>query len=150
MNIQFEKANIEDLPVIIEMLHDDALGAQRESEKLDIKKYENAFRHIEKDPNNEIIVARDANKVIGVLQLTYLPSLTYQGSWRAQIEGVRIHQSQRGKGIGEHLFQWAIERAKQKGCKIVQLTSDKQRTDALRFYEKLGFKASHEGFKLHF
>ena len=162
MNIQFGKAQKEDLTTIIDMLVDDPLGNQRESENSDLKAYESAFHHIESDPNNELIVAREIEstnspndseerpKVVAVLQLTYMPSLTYQGSWRAQIEGVRVHKDCRGLGLGESIFKWAIERAQQKGCKILQLTSDKKRPDAIRFYEKLGFKASHEGFKLHF
>jgi len=158
MNIQFGKARKQDLSAIIDMLVDDPLGSQRESENTDLKAYESAFQHIENDPNNELIVARDEGpddskqkrEIIAVLQLTYMPSLTYQGSWRAQIEGVRVHKDYRGQGLGESIFQWAIERSQQKGCKIIQLTSDKKRPDAIRFYEKLGFKASHEGFKLHF
>lgn len=154
MKIQFEKAAFNDLKAIVEMLSNDPLGYQREEQSLDLSAYENAFQHIEKDPNNELIVARDtsadnSSRVLAVLQLTYIPSLTYQGAWRAQIEGVRVHESCRGKGLGESLFQWAIERAQQKGCKIVQLTSDKKRPDAIRFYEKLGFISSHEGFKYH-
>lgn len=158
MNIQFGKAKKDDLKAIIDMLVDDPLGSQRESEDTDLTAYESAFHHIDKDPNNELIVARekDSNsseeecKIVAVLQLTYMPSLTYQGSWRAQIEGVRVHKNYRGQGLGDSIFKWAIERAQQKGCKILQLTSDKKRPDAIRFYEKLGFKASHEGFKLHF
>lgn len=160
MNIVFEKATHSDLDRIIAMLIDDPLGAQRESSNVDSKSYQNAFRHIEKDPNNELIVARDTDSeklsksavfdAIAVLQITYLPSLTYQGAWRAQIEGVRVHPDYRGHGLGQSLFEWSIARAQEKGCKIIQLTSDKQRPDAIRFYEKLGFNASHEGFKLHF
>jgi GNAT superfamily N-acetyltransferase len=88
------------------------------------------------------------HQLVGMLQLTFIPYLTHIGTWRCLIEGVRIHSAHRGKGYGELMFQQAIELAREKGCKLVQLTSDKQRPDAIRFYEKLGFIASHEGFKL--
>lgn len=88
--------------------------------------------------------------LLGILQLTYIPYLTYKGSWRCLIEGVRIHKDYRGKGLGTELFKWAIQRAKEKNCNIVQLTSNKERIEAIRFYESLGFEASHEGFKLIF
>ena len=114
------------------------------------KSYYDAFDQIDADPNNELIVAECDGKVVGVLQLTFIPYLTYQGSWRALIEGVRVHKDYRSKGIGKELFTWAIERAGTKPCKIVQLTSDKNRPEAIRFYESLGFKASHEGLKLWF
>ena len=84
-----------------------------------------------------------------MLQLTFIPYLTHQGTWRALIEGVRVHNACRGQGIGKAMFEWAIERARQRGCRMVQLTTDKTRPDALRFYEQLGFVASHEGMKLH-
>ncbi|MGS0524115.1 GNAT family N-acetyltransferase [Zobellia nedashkovskayae] len=83
------------------------------------------------------------------MQLSYITYLTYQGGIRAQIEAVRVHEDYRSKGIGQQLFEWAIQRAKQKGAHVVQLTTDKKRPDALKFYEKLGFTASHEGMKLH-
>ncbi|WP_196137222.1 N-acetyltransferase [Aliikangiella sp. G2MR2-5] len=161
MEVTFGTAKQAELNAIVEMLVDDPLGQQREattnSESATISEpYSVAFSHISEDPNNELIVARTTpntecpSGVVAVLQLTYIPSLTYQGAWRAQIEGVRVHKSCRGKGLGEKVFRWSISRAKERGCKIVQLTSDKKRPDAIRFYEKLGFVASHEGFKLHF
>ena len=88
-------------------------------------------------------------RVIGVLQLTFIPYLTYQGSWRALIEGVRVASDRRSGGIGRQLIEWCIARAVARGCRMVQLTSDKSRADAIRFYERLGFVASHEGLKLH-
>ena len=114
------------------------------------KSYYDAFEHIVEDSNNELVVAECEGIVVGVLQLTYIPYLTYQGSWRALIEGVRVHKDYRSKGIGKELFTWAIEKARLKPCKIVQLTSDKGRPEAIRFYESLGFRASHEGLKLWF
>jgi GNAT superfamily N-acetyltransferase len=144
------RASAADLPAIVRMLADDALGAQRENYTLPLpESYGQAFASIDADPNNELIVAELAGQVIGVMQLTFIPYLTYRGSWRALIEGVRVDASQRGAGIGRQMFEWAIERARQRGCHMVQLTSDKKRPDAIRFYQSLGFVASHEGFKLH-
>jgi ribosomal protein S18 acetylase RimI-like enzyme len=110
--------------------------------------YLDAFREIEKDPNNELTVVESDGEVIGMLQLTFIPYLTYIGSWRCLIEGVRIHSDHRGRRLGRQYFEWAIARAKTRRCRIVQLTSDKERSSALRFYESPGFKATHEGFKL--
>ena len=94
-------------------------------------------------------MVEDDGRVIGVLQLTFIPYLTYRGGWRALIEGVRVDRRHRSAGIGRRLFEWAIARSRERGCHLVQLTSDKQRPDAIRFYESLGFAASHEGMKLH-
>jgi GNAT superfamily N-acetyltransferase len=94
-------------------------------------------------------VACQGARVVGVLQLTCIPSLTYQGGWRALIEGVRVDSGERSQGLGKTLFEWAIARARERGCHMVQLTTDKARPDAKRFYESLGFVASHEGLKLH-
>lgn len=99
-------------------------------------------------PNNELIVACEGGKVIGVQQITFTPYITHQGSWRATIEGVRTAGSVRGRGVGSDLIKWAIHRAKERGCHLIQLTTDKTRPDALRFYERLGFVPTHEGLKL--
>ncbi|MGE0802406.1 MAG: GNAT family N-acetyltransferase [Lautropia sp.] len=131
------------------MLADDPLGAGRERFELPLPDgYRRAFAAIEADPNNELIVACAGAQPVGVLQLTFIPYLTYQGSWRALIEGVRVDAAWRSRGLGRRLFQWAIERARQRGCRLLQLTTDKRRPDALRFYRSLGFVASHEGMKL--
>lgn len=147
---RFRTAQINDLPAMVQLLADDHLGAQREKpeEPLD-NAYVRAFEHIQADPNNELVVVEVDQCVVGLLQLTFIPNLTLQGSWRCLIEGVRIHRSHRGQGLGQALFDWAIERARERGCRLVQLTSDKQRPDAIRFYESLGFVASHEGLKLN-
>jgi GNAT superfamily N-acetyltransferase len=146
---QMRRATAADLPSIVGLLADDALGAQRERFENPLPaSYGLAFAAIDADPNNELIVAEIDSRVVGVLQLTWIPSLTYQGRWRAQIEGVRIDARQRSSGLGRRLFAWAIDRATQRGSHLLQLTSDKQRPDAIRFYESLGFKASHEGMKL--
>ena len=132
------------------LLADDALGATRERYTVPLPEtYSAAFDAIDADPNNELIVAECENLVIAVLQLTYIPSLTYQGRWRALIEGVRVDSSMRSFGIGRRLFESAIQRATDKGCHLLQLTSDKTRPSAIRFYESLGFVCSHEGLKLH-
>ena len=148
--LSFRRARAEDLAEIVRMLADDSLGAKRERYETPLpESYARAFRAISEDPNNELAVACRDGTVIGVLQLTFIPSLTYQGGWRAQIEGVRVDAGARAHGLGTALFQWAIGRARERGCHLVQLTTDKQRPDARRFYESLGFVASHEGMKLH-
>ena len=141
-----------DVPEIIGLIANDTLGAKRENfqDPLPDTYYE-AFEIIERDPHQELMVFEGANrKVVGVFQLSFIQYLTYQGGMRAQIEGVRVHEDMRGHGLGEKMFLWAIDRAKEKGAHVLQLTTDKKRPDALRFYEKLGFTASHEGMKLHF
>jgi GNAT superfamily N-acetyltransferase len=138
-----------DLPDIVRLLADDVLGAGREEYVLPLPgSYYSAFEAIERDANNELVVAELDGKVVGVLQLTYIPYITHRGSWRALIEGVRVDATLRSSGIGRRLFDWAIDRARRKGCRLVQLTSDKARPDAIRFYESMGFVATHEGLKL--
>jgi GNAT superfamily N-acetyltransferase len=149
--LNFRRATREDLPAIVKMLADDPLGAQREqySDPLP-QSYYDAYAAIERDGNNELIVVEDdEHQVLGVLQMTYIPNLSYQGSWRGLVEGVRVASHARSKGIGKQLFLWAIERARARGCNMLQLTSNKTRRDAIRFYERLGFVASHEGMKLN-
>lgn len=146
---RFREARSDDLASLVEMLADDELGKTRESPGTPLKVgYIRAFEAIQNDQNNELVVCESDGQLLGMLQITFIPYLTYIGSWRALIEGVRVASSKRGDGIGAKLFEWAIQRAKEKDCLIVQLTSDKKRPDAIRFYEKLGFKASHEGMKL--
>jgi len=138
-----------DLPALVAMLAEDALGAGREDPSTSLNpRYLEAFRQIDGDPNNALTVVEENGALVGMLQLTFIPYLTHTGSRRCLIEGVRIHREHRGRGLGSEFIRWAIERARERGCAIVQLTSDKQRPDALRFYESLGFTASHEGFKL--
>ncbi|MCK5070290.1 MAG: GNAT family N-acetyltransferase [Desulfocapsa sp.] len=149
MKFIFRNARQDDLPYLVKMLADDKLGALREDNTPPLNnKYLDAFSCIDKDPNNELIVMESGEAIIGMLQLTFIPYLTRLGSWRCLIEGVRIQSQFRGQGLGSELINWAIERAKERHCSLVQLTTDKQRSDALHFYEKLGFKASHEGLKL--
>lgn len=148
-NLTFRLATIEDLPEIISMLADDVYGAQRESvtEKIS-DKYLSAFKKIQEDPNQELTVAEINGNKVATFQLTFIQYLNFEGALRAQIEAVRTHSDYRGQGIGTKVLNYAINRAREKDCQLIQLTSDKRRTEAIKFYEKLGFKASHEGFKL--
>jgi len=147
----FRKATKADVPFIVEMLANDKLGKLREDYREPLpEKYYKAFENIDADPNQELIVVEKEGEVIGTLQLSFIQYLTYQGGIRAQIEAVRIREDLRGGGIGQQMFEWAIERARERKAHILQLTTDKSRPEALHFYEKLGFKASHEGMKLHF
>ncbi|RYV00953.1 GNAT family N-acetyltransferase [Shewanella sp. OPT22] len=149
MDLNFRQAQHKDIETLISMLADDELGRQREDLSTPLnQKYLDVFAAIDADPNNELLVVEQNETLMGMLQLTFIPYLTHIGTWRCLIEGVRIHADFRGQGMGEKMFEYAINRARQKNCHLVQLTSDKQRPDAIRFYEKLGFKASHEGFKL--
>ena len=139
-----------DLPHIVRLLADDQLGSEREQGSTPLPdSYYTAFQAIHDDINNELVVVELNGKIVGVLQLTFIPYITHQGSWRALIEGVRVDSSMRSAGIGRRLVSWAIERAASRGCNLVQLTSNKERNDAIRFYKSLGFIASHEGFKLY-
>ena len=148
--VTFRRAREADVPDIVRLLADDPLGAKRERHETPLpESYARAFRAIDADPNNELVVACQDERVVGVLQLTFIPYLTYQGGWRALIEGVRVDARVRSLGLGRALFEWAIARARERGCHMVQLTTDKSRPDARRFYEALGFVASHEGMKLH-
>jgi GNAT superfamily N-acetyltransferase len=148
-DLTFRRATRSDLARIVEMLADDAIGATRDAftEPLP-QSYVDAFAEIDADPGQLLIVAEADGNVVGTLQLTSIPYLTHQGSRRAQIEAVRIDSSLRGGGVGRKMIGWAIEEARRRGCRMVQLTTDKRRADAYRFYESLGFVASHEGMKL--
>ena len=150
--MKFRKAKKDDVPKIVKMIANDKLGKLREDYQEPLpEKYYQAFENIDSDINQELIVIEnEENAIIGTLQLTFVQYLTYQGGIRAQIEAVRIREDYREKGIGEKLINWAINRSKEKGAHLLQLTTDKKRPDALKFYEKLGFTASHEGMKLHF
>lgn len=149
MELKYRSAAFEDLESLIALLSNDSLGNKREDASVPLNRaYIEAFDAIVRDPNNQLLVVEQENFLVGMLQITFIPYLTHIGSWRCLIEGVRIHSDYRGQGFGEKMFEHAIEQAKNKGCTIVQLTSDKQRPDAIRFYEKLGFKSTHEGFKL--
>jgi GNAT superfamily N-acetyltransferase len=149
MKLTYRNAQEGDLTSLLRMLADDSLGKQREPVSGFLPEaYLRAFAAITDDGNNELIVVESDRAIVGMFQITYIPYLTYEGLWRALIEGVRVRKDCRGQGIGGNMFEWAIQRARERGCAMIQLTSDKRRSDALRFYERLGFVASHEGFKL--
>lgn len=150
MELVIEPACRADLDSLVALLADDVLAADREGSTSSASEaYARAFDAIQEDPHQALLVARMGTSVVGLLQLTFIPGLTYMGGWRAQIEGVRVARRARGGGIGRVLVEQAIERAKQRGCRLVQLTSDIRRRDALAFYEGLGFEATHVGLKLH-
>ncbi|MFJ3306077.1 GNAT family N-acetyltransferase [Streptomyces sp. NPDC086549] len=136
-----------DIPAVVGMLADDPLGAQRESPD-DLTPYLAALERLTADPNQHVVVAVREGRIVGTLQLTIIPGLSRRGATRSIIEGVRIHADERGGGLGAQLIEWAIEESRRQNCQLVQLTSDTSRTDARRFYERLGFTASHVGFKL--
>jgi len=145
----FRLAKRADLPSIVRMLADDDLGSQREryAEPLP-ESYYAAFEQIEHDSSHELIVAEVNGEVIGTLHLMFLPSLSFQGGLRAQVESVRVAKSFQGQGIGSDMMRWVVDRARVRGAHVVQLTTHKSREDAHRFYERLGFRGTHLGMKL--
>ena len=150
LNVQYRLATRTDVPAIIRLLVEDDLGSQREQFTTPLPgTYYAAFEVIDGDPNHELIVADANGEVIGTLHLTFLPSLSYQGGMRAQVGSVRVARQYRGQGIGADMMEWAIERARGRGCHMMQLTTHKSRTDAHRFYRRLGFAKSHIGMKIN-
>ena len=148
-DINFRQATREDVPAIVKMLAEDMLGSQREQFADPLPEaYYKSFDLIDRDSSHELIVAEHNGELIGTLHLMFLPSLSFQGGLRAQIESVRVSESRRGQGIGSELMKWSIARAKERGAHLVQLTTHASREDAHRFYERLGFKGSHLGMKL--
>ncbi|GAA1632590.1 GNAT family N-acetyltransferase [Catellatospora bangladeshensis] len=146
-DLEIRRAAAADVPVIVAMLADDPLGATREGDPGD-PAYARAFAEIEGDPHQLLAVAVRDGEVVGVLQLTVIPGLSRRGMRRALIEAVRVRADQRGQGTGRQLVTWAIDTARERGCGLVQLTTDRSRADAHRFYESLGFVGSHLGMKL--
>jgi GNAT superfamily N-acetyltransferase len=146
-DVLIRRATAADVAAIVAMIADDQLGATRESLD-DLTPYLAAFEQIDADPNQLLMVADRNDEVIGTLQLTIIPGLSRRGSTRGLIEAVRVAAPARGSGLGSTLIRWAVEESRTRGCTLVQLTSDKTRTDAHRFYTNLGFTNSHEGFKL--
>jgi GNAT superfamily N-acetyltransferase len=145
-DVIFRAAVETDLPAIVALLADDVIGAGREDASS--AAYLTAFRDVTADPRNHLVVADAGGEVAGTLQLTYIPGISRMGAERAQIEGVRVAAAHRSRGLGREMINWAIEQAKARGCGLVQLTSDKRRSGAIRFYESLGFEPTHEGMKL--
>jgi GNAT superfamily N-acetyltransferase len=146
-DVEIRRAEAADVPAIVAMLADDALGAARESPG-EPAPYLAAFRRIAADPQQHLVVAVLDGRAVATLQLTIIPGLSRQGATRALIEGVRVDGSMRGSGLGTRLIEGAVEESRRLGASLVQLTTDVRRTDAHRFYERLGFAASHLGFKL--
>ncbi|MEU4209863.1 GNAT family N-acetyltransferase [Streptomyces sp. NPDC026206] len=147
-DIEIRRATADDLPAIVALLADDELGAQRECPD-DLTPYRAAFARLADDPHQHLAVAVRAGRTVGTLQLTVIPGLSRRGATRSLIEGVRVHSDECGSGLGTQLIQWAVDASRREGCRLVQLTSDATRVDAHRFYERLGFEASHLGFKYH-
>lgn len=146
-DLDIRPAGAHDIQAIVDMLADDPLGAQRESPD-DLTPYLAAHQRLADDPNQHLMVAVRADRVVGTLQFTVIPGLSRKGAVRSVIEAVRVHADERGSGLGTLLIEWAVEESRRQGCRLVQLTSDVTRVDAHRFYERLGFQASHIGFKL--
>lgn len=146
MDVTMRTAEAADLPAILRLLADDPLGKTRETTVE--APYQAAFAAIAADPNQEVVVAELDGRVVGCFQLSFIPGLSRRGAWRAQIESVRIDSALRGRGAGQAMMEWAIAKARARGCALAQLTTDKRRPDAHRFYARLGFVASHEGMKL--
>jgi GNAT superfamily N-acetyltransferase len=142
------EARREDIRRVVEMLADDDIARSREDLAGDMAPYHAAFDAISADPNNTLYVWDENGAVMGCLQLTFLPGISYQGAWIAQVEGVRVDGSLRGKGVGEKMMEVVIAKSRERGCKQLQLTTNKRRTNAQRFYGRLGFVGSHEGMKL--
>ncbi|TDQ78561.1 L-amino acid N-acyltransferase YncA [Dongia mobilis] len=147
--LTFRRATRADLEAIVDLLLDDPLGAAREDGSRPLNpRYIAGFEAVDRDPNQYLAVVEDGGRIIGSLQITFIPSVSRLGMWRGQIEAVRITRTRRGEGLGRQMFDWAIAECRQRGCELVQLTMDKTRTESFKFYEALGFRASHEGFKL--
>ncbi len=148
--VELRRATLEDLGAIVRLLADDPLGQARAEPGVvaDLRPYRRAFELIDADPAQLLVVASGGDEVVGTMQLSFIPGLARRGGLRAQIEAVRVHESYRSQRLGTALVEWAIAEARRRGCTLVQLTTDKTRTDAHRFYSRLGFVASHEGLKM--
>ena len=148
--VVLRRAVAADLPELVALLAADQLGATRDGIRTDsdLEAYQAAFSAIDADPAHLLVVAESGPDIVATMQLSFLPGLARRGALRAQIEAVRVDGGYRGRGLGAAMFEWAIGEARRRGCALVQLTSDKSRTSAHRFYERLGFVASHEGMKL--
>ncbi|MFR9774960.1 N-acetyltransferase family protein [Micromonospora sp. MS34] len=146
-DVIFREAVRADLPGVIALLADDVLGKTRDFTEVD-EAYDRAFADIAADPRNHLVVADRGGELLGCMQITYIPGLGRHGAERSLIEAVRVRSDLRGQGLGRAMMTWAVDRARERGCALVQLTTDKSRADAHRFYRGLGFVASHEGMKL--
>jgi GNAT superfamily N-acetyltransferase len=149
--VVLRRAEADDVPAIVDLLATDELGATRDgvNTAADLAAYQQAFRAIDADPAHLLVVAQAGPQLVATMQLSFIPGLARRGALRAQLEAVRVHEAYRGRGLGAAMMSWAIEEARRRGCGLVQLTTDKSRSEAHRFYRQLGFVASHEGMKLH-
>lgn len=148
-DLTIREAAADDLKAIVALLADDPLGQGRENPASPLdQRYLDGFAATDSDPNQMLIVAERTGVVVGTMQLTFIPGVARLGAWRAQIEAVRVAAAERSAGLGQRLFEWAIDECRRRGCGLLQLTTDKSRPDAHRFYERLGFEASHIGYKL--
>jgi GNAT superfamily N-acetyltransferase len=149
-SVVLRRAAAQDLPAIVDLLATDQLGATRDGVRTpeDLTRYEQAFRTIDDDPAHLLVVGDSGGEVVATMQVSFLPGLARRGALRAQLEAVRVHDSYRSQGLGAAMLGWVIGEARRRGCALIQLTSDKSRTSAHRFYERHGFVASHEGMKL--
>ncbi len=150
VKLKFRPAEESDLLTLLKLLDEGGLSSMhcpREGQAIPSSTFK-AFREITKSPDNQLIVAELSGQTVGMMQLTYIPGISYQGSWRLLIEGIRVKTEFRNQGIGRSMIEWAIDQARENKCRLIQLTSDKRRENAARFYHSLGFKASHQGFKL--
>lgn len=148
MTISFRTARDEDLGELVALLADDRLGAGRESLAEPLPQaYRRAFAAIDADPNHLLLLIRDDDRIAGMLQLSFIPHLTHTGAWRGQIEGVRIARDHRGRGLGRKLIGHAVKMAADRGCRLVQLTTDRARPEAVDFYLACGFRHTHAGMK---
>jgi GNAT superfamily N-acetyltransferase len=149
MDVELRRACKDDLPAIVALLADDGLGNGREDAGLPLDEaYVSAFDALDGDPNQFLVVAQEGEVIAATMQLTFIAGVSRKGAWRCQIEAVRVAASHRGSGLGQRMFEFAIEEGRSRGCRLVQLTTDKTREDAHRFYDRLGFVASHIGYKL--
>ena len=149
-NLKMRKMQKADLGVVVGLLADDELGQSREDKAAVLHDdYSRAFEHIENDSNQYAAIFEINGETIGCLQITFIPGLSRRGSLRGQIEGFRVSRGFRGKGYGSKMIASAIKECRARGCRLVQLTSDKKRENAIQFYERFGFVKSHEGFKLN-
>lgn len=143
----FRKATLQDVPEIVAMLADDALGATRETPD-ELTPYQEAFAVIDADPHQYLAICEENGAIVGTMQLSFIAGLSRRGTTRTLVEAVRIHHAARGTGLGSQMMEWAIEQARERGCAMIQLTTDATRKDAHRFYERLGFEATHIGYKM--
>jgi GNAT superfamily N-acetyltransferase len=146
--LAYRNATVTDLPFIVRLIVEDTVVATGDNPDAAGPGYAAALAAIDADPNQEMLIAEFEGEPVGCFQLSYLPGLMRQGMWRGQIEVVHIRADRRNAGFGSEMMQWALERCRERGCRMVQLTSNKARHDAHRFYVRLGFAQSHEGFKL--